>query len=138
MFDLSLIFTVIGGDVVDRDGLFPSNPFSGGDTPWIGPGTVGAAGLGRRRRSTDPRGRAIRRFLAIGRGYIQFAQEEPHLLASAFLPIEPPSARWPRTRTPWQVLAAALDELVVTGAMPVERRTRAEAIARSLDVERSG
>ncbi|MEO5885126.1 MAG: TetR/AcrR family transcriptional regulator [Candidatus Limnocylindrales bacterium] len=120
---------------------------------------------------TDPRTRSILRFQAIGRGYILFAQEAPHLLASAFLPIEPPSAM-PEDPNPWQVLAAALDELLATGAMPFERRAGAEtvawsavhgfamlragrafdvsgepdpdpetvldAIARSLDVERSG
>lgn len=77
----------------------------------------------------DPRRRSIRRFLAIGRGYIQFAQEEPNLLATAFLPIEPPSGAVSEDPNPWHVLAAALDELVATGAMPVERRAGAETVA---------
>ncbi len=76
----------------------------------------------------DPRRRSIGRFGAVGRGYIQFAQEEPNLLAAAFLPIQPPSpAR--EDPNPWHVLAGALDDLVATGAMPVERRAGAETIA---------
>jgi AcrR family transcriptional regulator len=76
----------------------------------------------------DLRARSIRRFQAIGRGYLLFAQEELNLLAAAFLPIEPPGAT-PEDPNPWQVLAAALDELVATGAMPFERRAGAETIA---------
>lgn len=78
--------------------------------------------------ATDPRTRSIRRFLAIGRGYLLFAQEEPHLLAVAFLPIEPPAGS-AADQNPWDVLAAALDELVATGAMRAERRAGAETIA---------
>ena len=78
---------------------------------------------------TDPRTRSIRRFQAVGRGYIDFAQEEPNLLAAAFLPIEPPGGDAVEAPSPWHVLAAALDELVATGAMPLERRAGAEVIA---------
>ncbi len=77
---------------------------------------------------TDPRMRSIRRFQAIGRGYLAFAQEEPNLLAAAFLPIEPPNAA-AEDPNPWDVLAAALDDLVTTGAMPAERRRGAEIVA---------
>lgn len=77
---------------------------------------------------TDPRRRSIGRFLAIGRGYIDFAAEEPNLLAAAFLPIAP-SGEVIEDPNPWHVLAAALDELVATGAMPPERRAGAEMIA---------
>jgi AcrR family transcriptional regulator len=78
---------------------------------------------------SDLRTRSIRRFQAIGRGYIDFAQEEPNLLDAAFLPIEPPGGKVAEDPSPWHVLAAALDELVETGAMPVERREGAETIA---------
>ena len=78
---------------------------------------------------TDPRMRSIRRFQAVGRGYIDFAQEEPNLLAAAFLPIESPGGDAVEDPSPWHVLAAALDELVATGAMPLERRAGAEVIA---------
>lgn len=77
---------------------------------------------------TDPRTRSIRRFLAIGRGYLDFAQDEPNLLAVAFLPIAP-SRSMSEDPSPWHVLAAGLDELVATGALPVERRAGAETIA---------
>lgn len=78
---------------------------------------------------TDPRMRSIRRFQAVGRSYIDFAREEPNLLATAFLPIEPPGGDAVEDPSPWHVLAAALDELVATGAMPLERRAGAEVIA---------
>lgn len=76
----------------------------------------------------DPRTRSIRRFLAVGRGYIDFARDEPNLLATAFLPIAP-AGDAADDPNPWQLLAAALDELLATGAMPVERRAGAETIA---------
>ena len=77
---------------------------------------------------TDVRRRSIRRFQAIGLGYLQFAQEEPNLLAAAFLPTGPPS-EMADDPSPWHILAAALDELVATGAMPLQRRLGAETIA---------
>jgi AcrR family transcriptional regulator len=76
----------------------------------------------------DPRTRSIRRFLATGRGYLDFAQENPNLLAAAFLPVDPPGGEL-EDPNPWHVLAAALDDLVATGAMPFERRIGAETIA---------
>ena len=78
---------------------------------------------------TDPRTRSMRRFQAIGRGYLDFAQAEPNLLAAAFLPIQPASGEVAEDPSPWHVLAGALDELVATGAMPIERRAGAETIA---------
>ena len=77
---------------------------------------------------TDPRTRSILAFLAVGRGYIQFAQDEPNLLATAFLPIVP-SAEAIEDPNPWDILAGALDELATTGAMPPERRAGAETFA---------
>jgi AcrR family transcriptional regulator len=77
---------------------------------------------------TDPRTRSIQAFQAIGRGYLRFAQDEPNLLAAAFLPIEP-SAEAVEDPSPWHVLAGALDELAATGAMPPGRRVGAETIA---------
>lgn len=79
-------------------------------------------------RETDLRSRSVRRFLAIGQGYFDFARDEPNLLAVAFLPIEPPGEVI-EDPNPWHVLATALDELVATGAMPPGRRAGAEAIA---------
>jgi AcrR family transcriptional regulator len=76
----------------------------------------------------DPRGRSIRRFQAVGRGYLLFAEEEPNLLAAAFLPIAPADDQV-EDPNPWHILAAALDDLVATGAMPGERRVGAETIA---------
>jgi AcrR family transcriptional regulator len=76
----------------------------------------------------DPQTRSIRRLLAVGRGYLSFADEEPNLLAAAFLPSGTPDDE-PEDPNPWHVLAGALDELVVTGAMPRERRSGAETIA---------
>ncbi len=79
-------------------------------------------------QETEPRTRSIRRFQAVGRGYLRFAQDEPNLLRIAFLPIAP-SGDVSEDPSPWHVLAAALDELVETGAMPGDRRAGAETIA---------
>ena len=76
----------------------------------------------------DPQSRSIERFLAVGRGYLGFAEDEPNLLAVAFLPFELLDGH-DEQPNPWQVVAQALDELVTTGAMPVERRPGAETIA---------
>lgn len=79
-------------------------------------------------QETDLRTRSVLRFQAIGRGYLEFAQEAPNLLAAAFLPIEPPD-EVAEDPNPWTVLASALDELAATGAMPLGRRVGAETIA---------
>lgn len=79
-------------------------------------------------QDADPRTLAIRRFQAVGRGYVRFAEEEPNLLAAAFLPI-PPSGERTEEPSPWHVLAAALDDLVAAGAMARARREGAESIA---------
>jgi AcrR family transcriptional regulator len=76
----------------------------------------------------DARTRSIRRFLAVGRGYLRFADEAPNLLAAAFLPNGILEGE-PEEPNPWHVLSVALDELVLTGAMPGERRAGAETIA---------
>jgi AcrR family transcriptional regulator len=76
----------------------------------------------------DQQARSVHRFLALGRGYLGFAGEQPDLLAAAFLPIPPPDDK-PEEPNPWHVLAAALDELVASGAMPPERRAGAEVVA---------
>jgi AcrR family transcriptional regulator len=78
--------------------------------------------------ATDPRTRSIDRFLAVGRAYLDFAADDPNLLAAAFLPIDPPDAHEEQPN-PWHVLAGMLDELVQTGAMPADRRPGAETIA---------
>ena len=72
--------------------------------------------------------RSLRRFEAIGKAYISFAIEHPHLFTAAFratdvsLDIDDdPSA--------WLVLNEAIDEMVATGAIPQARRTDASIIA---------
>jgi AcrR family transcriptional regulator len=79
-------------------------------------------------RRRDQRSRAIERFLAVGRAYLAFAREEPNLLTAAFLPlgIDVDESDDP---SPWAVLVTALDDLVLAGAMPPERRPGAEVIA---------
>ena len=74
------------------------------------------------------RSRSVRRFLALGRGYLGFADEEPNLLAAAFYPVETLDGHGEQPN-PWALLAAALDDLVASGAMPRERRPGAEAVA---------
>lgn len=76
----------------------------------------------------DPRSGSVRRLLAVGRGYLAFAADEPNLLAAAFLPARLADGE-DEQPNPWHILAAALDELVAMGAMPLERRAGAESIA---------
>ena len=76
----------------------------------------------------DARARSVRRFIAVGRAYLDFAAEQPNLLAAAFIPIEPPDAHSEQPN-PWEVLAGALDALVAAGAMPPARRLGAEVFA---------
>lgn len=78
--------------------------------------------------AADPRARSIRRFLAVGRGYLRFADATPNLLAVAFLSTPAPNGE-PEEPNPWHVLARALDELVETDAMSADRRQGAETIA---------
>jgi len=69
---------------------------------------------------------------AVGFGYLRFARDEPGLFRAAFtVPADLDEAfgrakAGPGGRTPFQLLAAALDELVEAGALPVERRPGAE------------
>ena len=76
----------------------------------------------------DRRARAGLRFRATGRAYLDFAADEPMLLAVAFLPIAA-SGDEPEEPSPWHLLAATLDDLVAAGIMPRARRPGAEAIA---------
>lgn len=69
---------------------------------------------------------------AVGFGYLRFARDEPGLFRAAFtVPADLDDAfgrakAGPGGRTPFQLLATALDELVAAGALPAERRSGAE------------
>ncbi|MHA6667708.1 TetR/AcrR family transcriptional regulator [Homoserinimonas sp. A447] len=74
-----------------------------------------------------------RRYLrAAGAGYLAFAREQPGLFRAAFtVPHDLTEATTPdkagkHGRTPFQILADALDRLVEAGVLPVERRENAE------------
>src|ERR1700754_3993790 len=75
---------------------------------------------------------ARRRLRALGAGYLRFAQTEPGLFRTAFaVPADLARAHNPELagnagRTPIQMLAHALDELVKTGVLTAERRRGAE------------
>ena len=72
---------------------------------------------------------------AVGTAYVRFALDEPGLFRTAFfVPLDLSQsgspARAGRTgRTPFELLGAALDELVEAGEMPPERRPGAEFLA---------
>ena len=75
-----------------------------------------------------------RRFEAVGRGYIDFAMRNPHLIDTAFAEI--PNEGGPNTIDPgsedpnaFMVLVGALDELAAAGLLPPERRDGAEIVA---------
>ncbi|MHA6694323.1 TetR/AcrR family transcriptional regulator [Homoserinimonas sp. A520] len=74
-----------------------------------------------------------RRYLrAAGAGYLAFAREQPGLFRAAFtVPHDLTEATTPDKagnggRTPFQILANALDRLVEAGVLPAERRENAE------------
>ena len=75
------------------------------------------------------------RFQAVGTGYIRFARAEPGLFRTAFavpdnLDASGSAARAGGTgRTPFQLLADALDGLVDAGVLPATRRQGAEFLA---------
>jgi len=72
--------------------------------------------------------RARRRLRAIGAAYVEFARDEPNLFDTAFAPCSVPPGR-PDAPDAWQVLVAAIDELVAAGAMPQSLRTEAPWLA---------
>jgi AcrR family transcriptional regulator len=75
------------------------------------------------------------RFRAVGAGYLEFARAEPNLFRTAFSPSdnlmrsESPARAGERGMTPFQLLAAALDDLVEAGELSRERRAGAEFLA---------
>jgi AcrR family transcriptional regulator len=83
----------------------------------------------------DPASAARARLRAVGTGYLRFAQAEPGLFRTAFsVPADRQGAASPapagngRMR-PYQLLAAALDDLVDAGVLPPKRRPAAELLA---------
>lgn len=72
---------------------------------------------------------------AVGAGYIHFAREEPGLFRTAFsvpdnLEHANSSTKAGRAgRTPFELVGAALDELVSAGVLPLPRRRNAEFLA---------
>jgi AcrR family transcriptional regulator len=83
----------------------------------------------------DPGVSAHYRLRAIGLAYIGFAREQPGLFRVAFgVPddlsnADDPAKAGSAGRTPFQLLAGALDELVAAGALSAERRPNAEFLA---------
>ena len=90
------------------------------------------AGLPRGGHTADA---ARARLRAVGTGYLRFAREEPGLFRTAFSASDnlrsaaSPARAGKSGLTPFQLLGAALDELVEAGALPRERRPEAEFLA---------
>lgn len=72
---------------------------------------------------------------AVGTGYLRFAQAEPGLFRTAFSVHENlekaaiPDMAGKSGLTPFQLLGAALDEMLTAGLLPPERRPFAEVLA---------
>jgi AcrR family transcriptional regulator len=83
----------------------------------------------------DPDTLARAQLRAVGTGYVEFALDNPGLFHAAFfVPSDLESSSAPSKsgasgRSPLQLLTAALDQLVASGAMPAERRPEAEFLA---------
>jgi AcrR family transcriptional regulator len=90
------------------------------------------AKVGRRR---DPAQGARAKLRAIGAAYVRFAQEEPGLFRTAFSasdrpPTEPdPEMAGASGLNPFQLLGAALDEMVAAGVLAPRKRPGAEYLA---------
>ena len=75
------------------------------------------------------------RLRAVGAGYLRFVQEEPGLFRTAFSASDnlgsaaSPARAGEGGLTPFQLLGAALDDLVEAGVLPAERRPGAEFLA---------
>jgi len=93
------------------------------------------AELSARRRHRSPVDAARAAVRAVGTAYLRFAQSETGLFRTAFAgPLAVESDRDPDKAgasglNPFQLLGAALDGLVTTGALPPERRPGAEYLA---------
>lgn len=79
-------------------------------------------------RSRSRRTRALRRFEQTGRAYIGFAVDEPHLFQCAFVPTGSPPLG-PDEPSAWDVLNAALDDLLDAGVLTPRLREQAPIVA---------
>ena len=93
------------------------------------------AAQARATRGIAGRRAARARFRAVGAGYIAFACREPNLFRTAFSASEDlggtddPARAGKSGKTPYQLLADALDGLVGAGVLPARRRKGAEFLA---------
>lgn len=73
------------------------------------------------------------RLRAVGAGYLRYAQDEPGLFRTAFAVADEitdeAAAAGDSGLTPFQLLAAALDDLVAVGLLPPDERPDAEMVA---------
>ena len=80
-----------------------------------------------------PADRARARLRAVGAGYLRYAQDEPGMFRTAFAAAaeltEDDDATGESGRTPFDLLNAALDDLVDAGVLPAQRRANAELMA---------
>lgn len=74
-------------------------------------------------RGNDPAERSVRRLREIGKGYVLFAVREPGLFATAFAATVEHRALQPG---PYELLSAALDEMVLQGRLEPSHREGAE------------
>jgi AcrR family transcriptional regulator len=86
-------------------------------------------------RTTDAADIARAHLRAVGTGYLRFAQAEPGLFRTAFSVHENlekaaiPDMAGKSGLTPFQLLGAALDEMLAAGLLPPQRRPFAEVLA---------
>lgn len=89
------------------------------------------------RAAADPGAAAVERVKALGRGYLHFAFAEPGMFRTAFcriaMPVDPETGQPTHDESggfsSFEMLTAALDDLVATGRMSAARRPGAEVAA---------
>jgi AcrR family transcriptional regulator len=93
------------------------------------------AELAKRRRGRTAADTARAGLRAIGTAYLRFAQTETGLFRTAFVGLDEaagvtdPDKAGPSGLNPFELLSAALDRLVASGALPAQRRPGAEYLA---------
>ncbi|BEP13499.1 TetR/AcrR family transcriptional regulator [Acidothermaceae bacterium B102] len=100
-----------------------------GDAARQGIAAAMQAELDRVPADADPREQALAHLLAVGRGYVRFALEQPGLFATAFEGVHEEVKPADGERGPYELLQVCLGELIAEGLLDPATREHAAAAA---------